>query len=121
MKGALRRTFGDGFEIVIFSFTSRLTHLFTLDNYYTLWSLQRVQSFVIPACPESFRKNSDTHFLRNRTYDSAPNGILVAPEYVTDSRTYDSIDFAGISAKVEIFGIIKKTTQLLAMACILLN
>jgi hypothetical protein len=30
-----------------------------------------------------------------------------------DSRTYDNIDFTGISAKVEISGVIKKTTQLL--------
>ena len=49
----------------------------------------------------------------NRKLDNAPNGMLVTPEYVTDSRTYDSIDFAGISAKVEISGVIKKTTQLL--------
>jgi len=32
--------------------------LITLDNYYTLWSLPQVQISVIPACPESFRKDS---------------------------------------------------------------
>jgi len=27
-------------------------------NYYTLWSLPQFQISVIPACPESFRKDS---------------------------------------------------------------
>jgi hypothetical protein len=42
----------------------------------------------------------------NRKPANAPNGMLVTSEYVTDSRTYYSIDFTDISAKVEISGVI---------------
>ena len=37
------------------------------DNYYTLWSLPQVQISVIPACPESFRKDSRRALLAGMT------------------------------------------------------
>jgi len=155
LEGALRGTFRDGFAFSIFSFSSRLTHLFSLDNYYTLWSrlealshpfasmMRFVDAYLLLAtfgcrgskflsfraaptglllaCPESFREDPDAHCLRNRKLDNVPNGILVTPEYVIDSGIYDNIDFSRISAKMEISGVIKKTMQLFAKACILLN
>ena len=59
--------------------------------------------------------------MSNRKLDNMPNGMLVTPEYAMNSSSYDNIDFAGILAKEEIPGVIKKTAQLLAVACILLN
>jgi hypothetical protein len=55
----------------------------------------------------------------NRKLANTPNGMLVTPGI--NSSTYGNIVFAGISAKVEISGVIKKITQLPAMACILRN
>jgi hypothetical protein len=36
-------------------------------NYYTLWSLPQFQFSVIPACPESFRKDSRRALLGGMT------------------------------------------------------
>jgi hypothetical protein len=42
-----------------------------LDNYYTLWSLPQVQISVIPACPESFRKDSRRALLAGMTKEKS--------------------------------------------------
>jgi hypothetical protein len=55
-----------------------------------------------------------------RKLDNTPNGMLLTPKYTIDSGTYDDIEFAGSLAKVVIYGVIKRTTQLLALAYILL-
>ncbi len=89
LKGAIRRTFGDGFVIIIFAFASRLTHFFNLNSGFTLH--RNIWSNVI-----------------DRKLANAPNGILVTPEYPINSNSYSNIAFAGISAKVEIFGVIKR-------------
>jgi hypothetical protein len=47
----------------------------------------------------------------NKKLDNAPNGMLVTPEYIIKSSSYDNIDFAGILAKVEISSVIKKAIQ----------
>jgi hypothetical protein len=42
-------------------------------NYYTLWPLPRLQISVIPACPESFRKDSRRALLAGMTPKNKPS------------------------------------------------
>jgi hypothetical protein len=106
LKGASRRTFNGEYDEGIFPFASRVTHLFPPDSFFILHR-------------NGLRNIGRSKF--NRKLDNALNEMLVTPKDAIKTSTYDNIDFAGNLANVEISGVIKKTTQLPAMACILLN
>jgi hypothetical protein len=65
-----------------------------LDNYYTLWSLPQFQISVIPACRESFRKDSRRASLagmtpKNKHSNNGRPAVFAAGFFTTRGDNYD--------------------------------
>jgi len=94
LKGAIRRTFSDEFDIGIFPFASRIAHLFPLDSVFIL--------------RRNILRNIGRGILSRKPANTS-NGILVRQVYTINSGTYDNIVFLVGVTKMKNSGVIELT------------